>query len=188
MDSKSASLVQRLKDGLSLALTSLFKPSEVIQYTDLPERDISLIILVLTGMTNVLPIIDIANPLMMVLLILGASIGAVISAILFAQMLCVVGGLSSENGDSNKLRLTIPYSFVPSIIGNIIIFLVNDNNVDMLARIIFGVWSAILMIVLISAVKKASIAKSAIIFLGAVALVLAPVAIVYGILLAYKSA
>src|SRR5690349_18942378 len=143
----------------------LFRPRYAyVEVQQSPELDISLLVLIIAATVSTLDLWighDVSSsPFMIILLIIGAIIGTILGAVLYAHLLGWTASLFKKGDDSNKIRLAIPYCFLPVILGKLIAFFTHNDTLDLAIKIVGAIWYYAIAAILISEIKGMSIVKS----------------------------
>lgn len=173
-----------LKKKLLLVPDFLFRPRHAYaEVQQSPELDFSLLVLVVTAVVSIKDTwlshdFD-TELLMIVLAFIGAIIGTILSAVLYAHLLGWIASLFKKGDDANKLRLAIPYCFLPIILGNLITLMVSNDRMDMVIRIVCAIWAYAIAAILVSEVKGMALVKAIFTMLISNLVLLIPFGLVY---------
>lgn len=175
-----------MNDKLHAIQNSVLRPKVVYRHIqDSPYADLSLHILItfalVTGLNSVGAMQVSITWLNVLLIMVAAIVSTAVGVILYAGLLGWVSNLFTKADVSNKIRLALPFSFVPSIVGGVILLFPVGKELISAIRIVSGIWSLILLVILIMEIKKLDVARAILTIVIASMVVVAPMLVFYSI-------
>lgn len=179
---------------LSSYLRTITKPADFFKEVDDRHSAQSLLLVaimgIMTGLNNYLPtvkswesMVTDGKFLMHLMMILLPVIGVFFSTILYAGLLNWVADKFKpvkKTDDESPVRMALPFTYIPTILFLAVSLFIPNDEIRLTLNIIVMIWSYGLVVLMIAVVKQVDYLKAFLITVLAVAVVVVPVAIIYG--------
>lgn len=186
---------------VSSYLRTITRPAEFFKEVDDRYSSQSLLLVaimgIMSGLNNYLPTVNSWKSmvtdgkfLMHLMMILLPVIGVFFSTILYAGLLNWVSGkfkpvLKSEM--ESPVRMALPFTYIPTILFLAVSLFIPNDEIRLTLNILVMLWSYGLVVLMISVVKQVDYLKAFLITVLAVAVVVVPVAVIYGLFVSLKA-
>ena len=175
-----------MRDKLQIIQTVILRPRLVPdQIKGSQKKEISLFLIILYSFAYTLNQSQDLALLYVFFTAVAIAFGLIIGTVLYGQLLGWVTSLFSKEEVSNKIRLVIPYSFVPLIMGQLFVFVISNEHMAVVVNWIFTIWSLIILTILLSEVKKIKLIKALFSVITALLIWLTPFLLIYFVVIKF---